>query len=199
MTHVSQENGSKLINLPDDEPRVLQVLIHYVYHFTLDTTSRPVTSGLWTFLVHVYALADKYDLPPLRSLVVRRLHELCNPTTDIDQFIAVLRVVDACTAEDTLWDILVPKVSDHIGLLLKDQSFQELVMWSRPSGGAKAELEVSQWYGRVNNERWRNGLAEERGELLDLACKARRGSQALNTVSNYCSCVKPASAYGLAP
>lgn len=107
---------------------MLQVLIHYVYHFTLDTTSRPVTSGLWTFLVHVYALADKYDVPPLRSLVVRRLHELCNPVTDIDQFIAVLRVVDACTAENTLWDIMVPKVSDNIALLLKDQSFQELVM-----------------------------------------------------------------------
>jgi speckle-type POZ protein len=127
-TKMSQENGAKFVNLPDDEPRVLEVLIHYMYHFDLDTTSRPKTSGLWTFLVHVYALADKYDLPPLRSLVAQRLDDVCDPTTSIDEFVAVLRVVDACTAERTLWDIMVPNVSTNLALLLKDQSFEELVM-----------------------------------------------------------------------
>jgi hypothetical protein len=99
-----------------------------MYHFELDTSSRPATSGLWTFLVHVYALADKYDLPPLRSLVAQRLGEVCDPTTEIDEFVALLRVVDACTAERTLWDILLPKVRVNIKLLLKEESFQELVM-----------------------------------------------------------------------
>ena len=99
-----------------------------MYHFTLDTTGRPTTSGLWTFLVHVYALADKYDLQDLRTLVVERLNHICEPTDNVDEFIAVLRVTDACTAEKRLWNILLPKVRANITLLLEDETFQELVM-----------------------------------------------------------------------
>lgn len=104
------------------------MLIRYLYHFELDTTGRPTTAGLWTFLVHVYAIADKYDVPPLRLLVVQRLHDLCDPTKNIDDFIAVLRVTDACTAESTLWDFMLPKVMSNMTLLLQDESFRELAM-----------------------------------------------------------------------
>lgn len=128
LTQLSQESGATEINLPDDEPQVLQVLIHYMYHFTLDITERPKTSGPWTFLVHVYALADKYDVPPLRQLAARRLNDVCDPTKDIDEFAAVIRVTDACTVESTLWDILLLKAKANITMLLEDESFQELVM-----------------------------------------------------------------------
>jgi hypothetical protein len=123
-----QESGAKFVNLPDDEPRVLQVLLHYLYHFNIDDAKCPKASSIWTLLVHVYAIADKYDVPPLRLLVLQRLDNICDPTTNIEGFIALLRVADACTAERSLWDILLPKVLDNITLLLQHESFQDLVV-----------------------------------------------------------------------
>jgi hypothetical protein len=76
----------------------------------------------------VYAAADKYDVPPLRRLIVQRLEELCDPVEDLDDFVAVLRVTDACTADRALWDILLPKAKTNITQLLQDESFRELAM-----------------------------------------------------------------------
>jgi hypothetical protein len=76
----------------------------------------------------VYALADKYDVPPLRGLVVRRLKLFCDPTINIEEFVAVMRVTDACTAENTIWDVLLPLAKSNIGLLLANESFRELVV-----------------------------------------------------------------------
>lgn len=127
LTRPSQEAGATEVNLQEDEPRVLQVLIHYFYYFELDTTGRPTTSGLSAFLVHVYALADRYDVAPLCSLVVQRLNIVCNPAQDEDDFVAVLRVTHACTSGNTLWNILLPKAKSNMSLLLKNESFRELL------------------------------------------------------------------------
>ena len=79
-------------------------------------------------MVHVYAIADKYDVPPLRRLILQRLEELCDPVKDLDDFVAVLRVTDACIADRALWDILLPKMKTNITQLLLDESFRELAM-----------------------------------------------------------------------
>jgi hypothetical protein len=123
-----QESGAAQINLPNDEPTVLNVLFQYLYAYELDNNQRPPTSGLWTFLVHVYGIVDKYDVPSLRQLVADRLEDLCDPEEHVDEFVAVLRVIDSCTAGSTLWDIMLPKVKAKLSLLSKDESFQELVM-----------------------------------------------------------------------
>lgn len=102
-------------------------MLHFLYYFKLDTTGRPTTSGLSTFLVHVYAIADKYDVSELRTLVVERLKNVCEPAEDPDDFVAVLRVTDACTADKAVWNVLLPKAKANIALLLKNESFRELV------------------------------------------------------------------------
>jgi hypothetical protein len=111
LTQLSQENGATEIDLPDDEPQVLQALIHFLYNFKLDTAERSTTSGLSTLLVHVYAIADKYDVAALRALAVVRLNVVCDPVKNMEDFLAVLRVTDA-----------------HIPLLLKNEAFRELVV-----------------------------------------------------------------------
>lgn len=127
LTRLSQERGVKFVNLPDDDPRVLQVLLHYMYHFTVDDAKTPKTSSIHTFFVHLYAIADKYDVSGLQQLVAQRLDDTSNPAKNVDEFVALLRVADACTAESTVWDILLPKVLDNITLLLQHESFQEFV------------------------------------------------------------------------
>jgi hypothetical protein len=76
----------------------------------------------------VYALADKYDVAPLRTLVVGHLNRICEHVGPVDDFVAFLRVVNTCTADNTLWDILLPKIKINIKTLLKHESFQELVI-----------------------------------------------------------------------
>jgi hypothetical protein len=107
---------------------VLQVLLHFLCNFTLDISGSPSTSGPLTFLVHVYAIADKYDIGPLRALAVERLDKECHPMKNGDNFIAVVRVTEACAAENTIWDVLMPKAKASVGFLLKQDSFRELVV-----------------------------------------------------------------------
>ena len=72
-------------------------------------------------------MADKYDVPRLRTLVVERLSAACDPQKDESDFIEALRVVDGCTAEDTIWNILIPKVKANLQALLKNEAFRDVV------------------------------------------------------------------------
>ena len=72
-------------------------------------------------------MADKYDVPRLRTLVVERLRTDCDPRKDESDFIEALRVVDGCTAENTIWDLLVPKVKANLHTLLKNEVFRDVV------------------------------------------------------------------------
>lgn len=128
----NQEARAATINLPDDDPYVLRVLIRYFYHNLLDTSSRrPCASGNQqsdsVFLIQVYAIADKYNVPPLRSLVTTRLGAICDPKKDENDFIEALRVVDECTADNTIWDILIPKLKANLPVLLESPFFQKVV------------------------------------------------------------------------
>jgi hypothetical protein len=89
----------------------LRVLIRYLYKNVLDTKIKPYEMPNSAFLIQVYAIADKYDVPPLRSLVVQRLDETCDPLEDMDNFIAALRIIDSHTAEDTVWKVFLPKMN----------------------------------------------------------------------------------------
>lgn len=73
-------------------------------------------------------MADRYGLAPLRSLVVQRLAETCNPLEDEIDFIEALRVIDECTAaDDTIWDLLLPRVKANMQALLKNEIFKQVV------------------------------------------------------------------------
>lgn len=52
---------------------------------------------------------------------------MCDPCKDETDFIEALRVVDECTAENTIWDLLVPRVKANLQTLLKNEAFKEVV------------------------------------------------------------------------
>jgi hypothetical protein len=111
LTIQTQNSNSTTLDLPDDDPWVLRVLIRYFYKIVLDTKIKPYETPTSAFLIQVYAIADKYDVPPLRSLVVQRLDETCDPLEDMDNFIAALRIIDSHTAEDTVWKVFLLKMN----------------------------------------------------------------------------------------
>jgi hypothetical protein len=79
LTFPLQETQEGKIDLPDDDPQLVHIMVHYLYHFDYDTkpqdkgigfdgsvtnrdetdTNEPVTNVLVTH-AKVYALAEKY-------------------------------------------------------------------------------------------------------------------------------------------
>lgn len=83
------------------------------------------------FLISLYAVADKYDVPRLRSLILERLNETCN-TQHVPTFIDALLVVEQYTSDNAVWDILMPKIKQNLGTLLKNEAFRDVIM-SQPA------------------------------------------------------------------
>ena len=93
--------------------------------------SSHVNRGDSTFLIQLYAVADKYDVPRLRSLILERLDATCNPEQEA-AFIDAILVVDEYTSNNAVWDILLPKIRANLQTLLKNEAFRDVVM-SQPA------------------------------------------------------------------
>lgn len=119
--------------MPDDEPKVLAVLIQYFYNFTLDLTKRPEDWSRSAFVVQVYAIADKYDVPQLRDLCTKHFEKTCDPLSDVGDFIEAIRAVDEYTVGSVgkpLWDVVKPKMRDNVTFLLTQEGFKALFLES---------------------------------------------------------------------
>lgn len=79
------------------------------------------------FGVYVYAAADKYNVPALRALVLSKLSSRCDPATNAKDFISALEVIGEATANDAIWDLLLPKAKKSLNMLLQEPDFQKLV------------------------------------------------------------------------
>jgi hypothetical protein len=132
-----QEATASTIDLSYDDPDALVILIHYFYNFHLDTSIIPIPEGeesttyLPTFLVKIYAIADKYDVQPLLSPTITRLSALCDRTlitTNIPAFISCVLAVeentrDAPESYEGLWGTLLPAASANMEILLEIGGF----------------------------------------------------------------------------
>lgn len=130
MANVTQESSERPSTLElDDDPEVLASLIHYFYNNTYDDSSRGEHQAVQTFTVHVYAIADKYDVPQLQQLAAQKFGKVCAPVSDIDDFIAALCAVDGATnpADNTLWKVVLPIIEKNISYLLQHEQFKAVV------------------------------------------------------------------------
>lgn len=133
-----QEANATTLDLSADDPTVLGALIHYFYNFTLRENTNPSAGSNSSHFVHVYAIADKYDVPHLRTLAKLRLQKTFNTQTalrDHADFIDTVRVVDEYTpyrlglkGEDGLWAVMLPVMKSNIAFLLQDEAFKELLL-----------------------------------------------------------------------
>ncbi|KAK4545961.1 hypothetical protein LTR36_002525 [Oleoguttula mirabilis] len=123
-----KEDGQKTIQL-DDDPTTFRVLLNFFYTFTYTDNSRPPTEPLSAFTIRIYAIADKYDVPPLRDLAAQKLRSVCQPATNLDDYISAIQTADELTnpKDTTLWEILIPKMIENIGVLLADPRSREVI------------------------------------------------------------------------
>ncbi|KAK5113317.1 hypothetical protein LTR85_010934 [Meristemomyces frigidus] len=123
----SPEQGT--ITLNDDDPKVLQVLLHHLYNFTFDDRSRGAEAEA-PFAVRVYAIADKYDVSPLRAMAAQKLTSVADPGPEgLENFIAAIYAIDECCnpKDATLWNIVSPKIVANIDALADDERFFALI------------------------------------------------------------------------
>jgi hypothetical protein len=86
----------------------------------------------------VYAIADKYDVPHLRTLAKLRLQKTFNTHITLEDhadLIETVRAVDEYTpqrlglgGEDGLWAVILPVMKSNIAVLLQDEAFKELLL-----------------------------------------------------------------------
>jgi hypothetical protein len=113
-------------------------MIHYFYNFTLREDINPLAGPNMPYFVHVYAIADKYDVPPLRTLAKQRLWRTFNPQVALENhadFIDTIRAVDECTPHrlgleggGELWGVMLPVMKTNMGILLQDEAFKQLLL-----------------------------------------------------------------------
>lgn len=124
----SQEGvaASNISRLPlDEDPNIFSVVIKHLYQFVYDDSGRGDTAPA-PFAVLVYAAADMYDIEPLRTQAAKRLKDTIDPN-DADAFIETIHAIDENTADQVLWDIVIPVIKSNMGHLLQHERFREML------------------------------------------------------------------------
>lgn len=81
-TSQSQERSKRSMTLPEDDTSIFQLFVDWLYHQrycmgVLSACDKPPDRYLRH--VQLYILADKYDVPRLKGLVLRRIFSLMKP------------------------------------------------------------------------------------------------------------------------
>lgn len=122
-----KESDQNTITLHEDDPDALNVLIKCLYRHHADITSS--NSKPMTFAVKVYAIADKYDIPTLRSQAAARFSKVLSPEADLEDFINAIKTVDESVpgGDRTLWEVIIKIIRDHMEFLLAKEEFIVLI------------------------------------------------------------------------
>ncbi|RMY54279.1 hypothetical protein D0865_04810 [Hortaea werneckii] len=122
-----QETGKSRIEVHDD-PEAFEVLIHYLYNFTLPESTSSDSRSKPAFAVRLYAIADKYNVEPLRDMAAQRLRKTVDVYA-VPTFVEAIRMVDELTppSDKTLWKIVLPLMTGNITFLLGDRDFKDLL------------------------------------------------------------------------
>lgn len=81
-----KEGNTNEIHLPEDDPKVFNIILHVLYHDELARLLRPISGDgcdaylLFNLLLDVYIAADKYCFEQLQNRVVTFFAEMCKTT-----------------------------------------------------------------------------------------------------------------------
>ncbi|KAK4502624.1 hypothetical protein PRZ48_006050 [Zasmidium cellare] len=123
-----KEAHTNMITLTEPE-NIVEGLIQYFYQCTWDESVRGDTPKA-LFCVQIYQVADKYDVPHLRTLATNRFKISCETTLlNVPAFVEAIYAIDeCCNPEDrTLWDIVMPILKSNMVPLLEHEEFRAMI------------------------------------------------------------------------
>ncbi|TID23401.1 Siderophore iron transporter [Venturia nashicola] len=120
------EGETGVVDLPGDDPAAVKAMLESFY---LSSYSYDPKHPQWSLHTKVAALADKYDIKPLRSLAQELLgkakHEV--PKHEVEFATAIQWTYENTASDDQIRRTLVQMAVDHLNHLLKNESFSNIV------------------------------------------------------------------------
>lgn len=105
-------------------------MLHFMYRFDYDASGNDQGRASPTvFNVRVYSIADKYDVPGLKSYAKRKFEKAVETCWDMDDFPhAITEIYSSTPAPDRgLRDLVIEVACKHIDALLEKQVFQDVL------------------------------------------------------------------------
>lgn len=104
-------------------------MIHYLYNFIY--SDKCSSGSKMAFAVKVYAIADKYEIDQLQALAATKFKSTFKLVGDgkETELIDETAIIDEWTNpnDNTLRDVAMPVIQEHISTLLKVPDFKELI------------------------------------------------------------------------
>ena len=112
-----------MIELDEEDPFLVRTILNYMYQLDYsDSSDELLTKGISPirFNVLVYAMAEKFQIPPLKKLAAQKFEKLIGTQWDRDTFPAIIRAVYESTprGDRGLRDVVVKTVAAHTAQLL---------------------------------------------------------------------------------
>ncbi|KAK3624225.1 hypothetical protein LTR56_021161 [Elasticomyces elasticus] len=118
------------LTLNHDNADELAVMLHFFYHSSLPTPAECAYMTEPAFMVYVYKMAEKFDVPALCAAATSRFSELLHPMQDLSNyelFCTALMTIDENVSTAKLWDIAVPRIVDNMSWLAHNDKFCDLL------------------------------------------------------------------------
>ncbi|KAF4333628.1 n-carbamoyl-l-amino acid hydrolase [Fusarium beomiforme] len=121
-----KESTEKRIDIKDFDPSVVEAMLRFIYSFDYSNTYG--TSSM-VFDAQMYQIADKYDIPALKSESKNKFESAVATGWSMDDFpIAITVVYESTPPEDRgLRDTVVETARENIERLLGKDGFCELI------------------------------------------------------------------------
>ncbi|KAM0229761.1 hypothetical protein ACHAPO_009835 [Fusarium lateritium] len=121
-----KETTESKIEIKDFEPDVVEAMLFFIYSFDYDAAS---DSSSMVFDAQVYQIADKYDIPALKTCSKEKFTSAITASWNTDDFpIAVSVVYSTTPLEDRgLRDLVVDIAQKNIDTLVGRDGFSELL------------------------------------------------------------------------
>ncbi|PVH90219.1 hypothetical protein DM02DRAFT_548234, partial [Periconia macrospinosa] len=119
-----KESANGIIDLQGDEVCAIEAMLEFMYTHDYNAIGEGSSSPM-LFNIKVYSLADKYDVPELKSLAENKFKDAVENCWDMDDFpYAIIQAYRATPFTDRgLRDVLVHAACKRIQSLLLKQGF----------------------------------------------------------------------------
>ncbi|KXT03237.1 hypothetical protein AC578_4829 [Pseudocercospora eumusae] len=153
------ETGAKEIVLQDDEPSVIEALLHFCYKFEYCDTGEPADGrGPMAFNVHVFAAAEKYLIEPLQRFALNRLRYHSRINFNAEDFAKAIEHAYTATSDPkTLLRRMIMKISfDEVDQLFSTNGRHKSAIFDavadRVPSYAADLMRAAQRTGRIGEE-----------------------------------------------
>lgn len=119
-----------MIHLEGDDSSAVEAMLQFMYSFDYDASGNADSSASpMVFNVKVYSVADKYDVPALKSQARQKFETTVETCWNMDDFPdAIVQVYNSTTSIDRgLRDVVVGIACKHIDGLLSKQGFRDVL------------------------------------------------------------------------